>query len=72
MPPISELSGQLRHHLPWMFNYLVRGPGTHKVISPDWLSLVVFDTNYLKRLMEIGEQDANDGMAQVVELVARD
>jgi len=69
---ISELSGELRHHLPWMFNYLVRGLGTHKVVSPDWLSLVMFDANYLKRLMEIGEQDAKKSMAHVAELVAPD
>ena len=72
MPPFSELSGELRHHLPPMFNDLVRGLGTHKIISPDWLSLVMFDVHYLKRLMEIGESDADERIEEIVDLLEKE
>ena len=55
-----------------MFNDLVRGLGTHKIISPDWLSLVMFDVHYLKRLMEIGESDADERIEEIVDLLEKE
>jgi len=66
---IGRLSGQFRHQLPWMFNYLVRGLGTHKILSPHWLSLVMFDRRYLQRMIEIGAADAESRMEELDALV---
>ena len=45
--------------LPGMFRYLTRGLGTRRTASPDILSLVMFQEDYLQRLVELGEADAD-------------
>jgi NTE family protein len=37
---------------------MTRGLGTKEQKSPDMLSLLMFQHDYIKRLIEIGEQDA--------------
>lgn len=66
---IDALSGRFRHHLPGLFHYLARGLGTHKILSPHWLSLIMFDTRYLQRLMEIGAADAERRMEDIAALI---
>ena len=44
--------------LPRVFRHLVRGLGSREVQSPDLLSLLTFQPEYLVRLMELGETDA--------------
>ena len=55
---LGELAGGFEPGLPTMFRYLFRGLGTHETSSPDWLSMVMFDPNYLTRLIKLGENDA--------------
>ncbi|MEE8397814.1 MAG: patatin-like phospholipase family protein [Desulfobacterales bacterium] len=55
---LGTLAGTFEADLPYMFRFLTRGLGTHKTTSPDWLSMVMFDTHYINRLMDVGEADA--------------
>ena len=55
---LGKLAGGFEPDLPTLFRYLFRGLGTHETSSPDWLSMVLFDPNYLARLIELGENDA--------------
>ncbi len=55
---IGKLSGQFEQDLPRLFRYLVRGIGTHKTGSPDWLSMVMFDPRYIRQMLKVGEADA--------------
>ena len=55
---LGKLAGSFEPGLPTMFRYLFRGLGTHETSSPDWLSMVMFDPNYLTRLIKLGENDA--------------
>ena len=55
---LAKLAGQYEPHLPKLFRHLMRGTGTRETTTPDVLSLVTFDSNYLKALVEIGEADA--------------
>jgi NTE family protein len=55
---LGKLAGGFEPDLPAMFRYLFRGLGTHETSSPDWLSMVMFDPNYLTRLIKLGENDA--------------
>jgi NTE family protein len=66
---IGELSGQFRHHLPKMLNFLIRGLGTHRLASPHWLSIIMFDALYLGKMLEIGEADAEERIRDIAELV---
>ena len=56
---LGKLAGGFEPDLPTMFRYLFRGLGTHETSSPDWLSMVMFDPNYLTRLIKLGEADAD-------------
>jgi len=55
---LGKLANQYEPRLPGAFRFLTRGLGTRETQSPDFLSLVMFQPDYLRALMEIGEADA--------------
>jgi len=55
---LGKLAGEFEPRLPGVFRYLTRGLGTRRTASPDLISLVLFQVDYLKKLIEIGEADA--------------
>lgn len=56
---VGKLAREFEPRLPAMFRYLTRGLGTRRTASPDILSLVMFQEDYLQRLVELGEADAD-------------
>lgn len=57
---LGRLAAGFEPELPALFRWLTRGLGTRETESPDSLSLVLFEPDYLRRLMEIGEADAEE------------
>lgn len=57
---LGRLAAGYEPELPALFRWLTRGLGTRETESPDSLSMVLFEPDYLERLMEIGEADAED------------
>ena len=55
---LGRLANEFEPQLPKTFRFLMRGLGTKQTESPDFLSLLLFQPDYLKRLIEIGEADA--------------
>ena len=55
---LGQLANQFEPELPSTFRFLTRGLGTRETRSNDLLSLVMFQTNYLRQLIEMGEGDA--------------
>ena len=55
---LGRLAADYEVRLPRLFRHLLRGAGARETSSPDLLSLLMFDPEYLKTLMEIGEADA--------------
>lgn len=55
---LGKLANEYEPRLPGAFRFLTRGLGTQETRSPDSLSLVMFQPDYLRALMEIGERDA--------------
>lgn len=55
---LGELAAQYEPRLPAGFRYLVRSLGTRETNTSDFLSMVMFQPDYLARLIEIGEADA--------------
>lgn len=55
---LGRLANEFEPQLPKAFRFLMRGLGTKKTESPDFLSLLLFQPDYLSRLIEIGEADA--------------
>jgi NTE family protein len=54
---LGKLAGQFEPRLPKAFRYLTRGLGTRQTASPDILSLLMFQVDYLRALVELGERD---------------
>jgi NTE family protein len=57
--------------LPKAFRFLTRRLGTREQRSQDLLSMVMFQSDYLCRLMEIGEQDARDQFVEIAAVIER-
>jgi NTE family protein len=55
---LGRLAAEYESRLPRAFRFLTRGWGTRETSSPDLLSLLMFEPAYLRRLIEIGEADA--------------
>ncbi len=66
---LGRLAGEYEARLPRAFRYLTRGLGTRQTTSPDFLSLLMFEADYLKRLIEIGEHDAEEQMDAITALL---
>ena len=62
---LGRLASQYEIRLPQPFRYFTRGFGTRDTKSPDSLSLLMFQPDYLRRLIELGEQDAEDNAEQI-------
>lgn len=56
---LGRLASRYEPQLPKVFRFLTRGLGTRETESPDFLSLVLFQPDYLRALMEMGERDAD-------------
>ena len=54
---LGALAGQYEVRLPRLFRFLERGFGTRQSRSADALAMVMFEHEYLKRLIDLGEQD---------------
>lgn len=55
---LGALSAQMEPRLPGAFRFFTRSFGTRQTKSPDFLSLLMFQPDYIARLVEIGERDA--------------
>lgn len=55
---LGELAARFEPRLPRAFRFLTRGLGTQEQRSPDVLSMLMFQPDYLGKLIDLGEQDA--------------
>jgi NTE family protein len=55
---LGRLANEYEPELPRAFRFLTRGLGTRETRSNDMLSLVMFQGDYIRRLVELGEADA--------------
>jgi NTE family protein len=66
---LGELANQYEPHLPAGFRYLTRSLGTKESEPSDFLSMVMFQEDYLQRLIELGEADTEARIDEVRALV---
>jgi len=66
---LGRLARNYEPRLPWSFRFLTRGLGTREAASPDALSLVLFQPDYLRRLMDQGEADAEARRDEIEEFL---
>ncbi len=56
---LGKLSGEYERYLPRKLKLLVRALGAKETESPDFVSLLMFEPAYTKRIIEIGEADVD-------------
>jgi len=66
---LGRLAAGFEARLPKAFRFLTRGLGTRQTASPDYLSLIMFEPEYLRRLIEIGEADAKANFERIAEIL---
>lgn len=66
---LGRLSREYEPRLPSVFRFLTRGLGTQKTQSPDILSLVMFQKDYLERLVALGEEDAANASERIAAFI---
>lgn len=66
---LGKLAGHFEADLPRAFRFLTRGLGTRETKSPDVLSLILFQPDYVRTLIEIGEHDAERRSAEIGEFL---
>lgn len=55
---LAKIAAEYEPRLPRAFRLLTRGLGTRETKTPDVLSMLMFQDDYAKRLMALGESDA--------------
>lgn len=69
---LGRLANEYEADLPKAFRFLTRGLGTRETRSNDMLSLVMFQPDYVKRLIDMGEQDAHARLPELRAFLAED
>jgi NTE family protein len=62
---LGRLANEFEADLPRTFRFLVRGLGSRETRSNDLLSLLMFQPDYIARLIELGEADARVRAADI-------
>jgi NTE family protein len=62
---LAQLATDYEPELPPAFRFLMRGLGSKESSNPDWLSMLMFEPEYLRRIIMIGEQDAEQRIREI-------
>ena len=66
---LGRMASEFEPQLPSMFRFLTRRMGTKQVESSDALSMVMFQPDYLQRLIAIGRADAEKQATEIDDLL---
>lgn len=68
---LGRLARGYEPRLPATFRFLTRGLGTRESRTADLLSMIMFQGDYIRRLMELGEADAAARADEIAEFLER-
>ncbi len=66
---LSKLAGEYEARLPKGFRFLTRGLGTTRTGDPALLAMMMFQPDYLRRLIDLGEADTEARLDEVTALL---
>ena len=67
---LGALANEFESELPTLFRFLTRRLGTRRARSQDLLSTVMFQPGYTRRLIELGEEDAERRRDELLEFLS--
>jgi NTE family protein len=62
---LGKLAGAYEQFLPAKLKLLVRALGANETESPDFVSLLLFEPSYTKRIIEVGEMDVESRLDEI-------
>jgi NTE family protein len=62
---LAKIAGEHEIRLPRSFRFLLRGLGTRETKSPESLAMVLFEPEYINRLIDLGRADAEARLADI-------
>jgi NTE family protein len=66
---LGRLAADFEPQLTRTFRFMTRGLGTRETRSPDLLSMLMFQPDYIARLIDIGSEDAEAKAGQIAALI---
>lgn len=66
---LGRLASRFEPRLPKAFRFMTRGLGTRDTKSPDLLSLLMFQPDYIRALIQVGERDAEARHEEIADLL---
>lgn len=66
---LGRLASRFEPRLPKAFRFMTRGLGTRDTKSPDLLSLLMFQPDYIRALIDVGERDAEARHEEIADLL---
>lgn len=69
---LGRMSSDFQHDLDGFLSIISRGLGSKDTKSPDWLSMILFETGYMERLVEIGYEDGRTNHDRLVRFMDPD
>ena len=69
---LARLANRYEPQLPKAFRFLTRGLGTRQIEAPDFLSMIMFQPDYLAELIRVGEEDAEAREGELAALLEPD
>jgi NTE family protein len=66
---LGRLAAGFEPRLPRAFRFATRGLGTRETESPDALSMIMFQPDYTRRLLELGEADVEARLDEIDDLL---
>ena len=69
---LGKLAADYEHLLPRKIKLLVRALGAKETESPDFISLLLFEPSYTRRIIDIGEMDVEARLPEIREFLGED
>lgn len=66
---LSALAREYEPRLPRAFRFMTRGLGTREAHGTDFLSMLMFQPDYIERLIDVGERDATSHRDELARLL---
>ena len=69
---LGKIAGEYQRYLPRSVRLITRAMGTDETESPDFISMLMFEPEYMRVLIETGEQDVESRIGELTAFLGAD